>query len=208
MKFKHVLVAVVIVPLALTAVGCNSGKSSSGSGSTTTAASGGSKDTPTTAAPAAATGLSMGSAPTGSTKDLNIAQIAAGTPATQTLTRLVLLAGLLPTVRDGGPFTVFAPTDDAFGKVDPATLQAVASDNKKLTTVLTLHVVPGTLTTDDLKQAAATGTSLTTAEGGKLKVEVKGEDIYVGGAKIIIPDIPAKNGQVHAVDSVITAANG
>lgn len=150
----------------------------------------------------------MGSPVTGDTKDLNIAQIAAGTPDLTILTRLVVTSGLLPTVRDGGPFTVFAPTNDAFAKLPPATVQAVLDDVTLATTILTLHVVPGSLTTDDLKKAAAAGTTLDTANGGKLKVEVDGEDILVGGAKIVLPDVPASNGTVQVVDSVIAEPNG
>jgi uncharacterized surface protein with fasciclin (FAS1) repeats len=200
MKLKQVLVAAVLVPLVLGVVGCSNDKSSSASDKSTTTE----KATTTTAAPAAA-GTAMGSAPSGDTRLLNITEIAAGTPPVSTLTRLVLLAGLLPTLRDGGPFTVFAPVNDAFAAVDPATLQTVVEDNKTLTSILTLHVVPGELTTKDLK--AADGTSLTTVNGGKLKVEVKGEDIYVGGAKIVIPDVMAKNGVIQVVDTVITAPN-
>ena len=200
MKLKQVLVAAVLVPLVLGAVGCSNDKSSSASDKSTTTE----KATTTTEAPAAA-GTAMGTPPEGDTRLLNITEIAAGTAPVSTLTRLVLLAGLLPTLRDGGPFTVFAPVNDAFAAVDPATLQSVASDNATLTKILTLHVVSGELTTKDLK--AADGTSLTTVNGGKLKVEVKGEDIYVGGAKIIIPDVMAKNGVIQVVDTVITAPN-
>jgi uncharacterized surface protein with fasciclin (FAS1) repeats len=201
MKPKQVLVAAVLVPLVLfAAVGCSSDSSSSAKDKTTTTA----KATTTTAAPAVA-GTAMGSAPTGDTRLLNITQIAAGTAPVSTVTRLVIYAGLLPTLRDGGPFTVFAPVNDAFAKVDPATLQSVVGDVKTLQSILTLHVVPGELTVKDLK--AKDGQSLTTVNGGNLKVEVKGEDVYVGGAKIIIPDIAAKNGIVQVVDTVITAPN-
>jgi uncharacterized surface protein with fasciclin (FAS1) repeats len=200
MKRKQVLVAAVLVPLVLFTVGCSSDSSSSAKDKTATSA----KATTTTAAPAAA-GTAMGSAPAGDTRLLNITQIAAGTPPVSTVTRLVIYAGLLPTLRDGGPFTVFAPVNDAFAKVDPATLQTVVGDVKTLQSILTLHVVPGEYTTKQLK--GLDGTSLTTVNGGKLKVEVKGEDIYVGGSKIIIPDIAAKNGVVQVVDTVITAPN-
>jgi uncharacterized surface protein with fasciclin (FAS1) repeats len=201
MKRKQVLVAAVLVPLVLFAVGCSSdSKADSAKAKSTTTA----KATTTTAAPAAA-GTAMGSAPTGDTRLLNITQIAAGTAPVSTVTRLVIYAGLLPTLRDGGPFTVFAPVNDAFAKVDPATLQSVVGDTKTLQSVLTLHVVAQELTTKDLK--ALDGQSVTTVNGGKLKVEVKGEDIYVGGAKIIIPNVAAKNGVIQVVDTVITAPN-
>lgn len=136
----------------------------------------------------------------------NIARIAAGTEATQTVTRLAIQAGLVGTLASPGPFTVFAPVNDAFAAVPPAALQSVASDLPTLTKVLTLHVVAGSYSTADLKKLD--GQSLTTVEGGKLLVQVKGKDVVVGGAKIAVPDIAASNGVVHAVDTVILQPNG
>lgn len=192
MRSRYVAVAAVVATSVLLAGGFAVSSASESQEPTTTAA--------------VDAAIPMGSPPEGDTASLNLAQIAAGTPATQTLTRLVLFAGLLPTVRDGGPFTVFAPVDDAFAAVDPATLRSLANDPEKLASILTLHVVPGALTTDDLR--AANGTSLTTVAGGKLRVEVVGDKITVGGATIAVPDIIASNGVVHAVDTVITAPNG
>jgi uncharacterized surface protein with fasciclin (FAS1) repeats len=198
MNFRTAL----LVPLALVvptvAVACtSSGDSATSDGASTT----------TTAAPAEPAAVPpMGSPPAGDTAALNIAQIAAGTPATQTVTRLVIEAGLVPTLATGGPFTVFAPVDDAFSAIDAATLRGLSADTAALTEVLTLHVVPGTYTTEQLRSLS--GTSLTTAQGGALLVEAKGEDVYVGGAKIAVPDIMASNGVVHAVDTVILQPNG
>jgi uncharacterized surface protein with fasciclin (FAS1) repeats len=146
----------------------------------------------------------MASPPKDTSKE-NIARIAAGTEATQTVTRLAIQAGLVGTLASPGPFTVFAPVNEAFAAVPPAALQSVASDIPTLTKVLTLHVVPGSYTTADLKKLD--GQSLATAEGGKLLVQVKGKDVIVGGAKIAVPDIKASNGVVHAVDTVILAPN-
>lgn len=198
MNVRAALIAPLLLAVPVAAVSCTtSGDSASSppSSSTTTVAS---------AAPGAVP--PMGSPPAGDTATLNIAQIAAGTPATQTVTRLVIQAGLVPTLATGGPFTVFAPVDDAFAAVDPATLNALSADTSALTKVLTLHVVPGSYTTEQLR--ARSGTSLTTVEGGKLLVEAKGDDLYVGGAKIAVPDIAASNGVVHAVDTVILQPNG
>lgn len=141
-----------------------------------------------------------------STSELNLAEIAAGVTETQTLTRLVLQAGLLPTIRDGGPFTVFAPVEDAFAAVDPDALRSIAHDKEQLTRVLTLHVVPGEFTSEDL--IAMEGSTLTTVEGGELRIEVDGDEVTVGGALVAVPDIRATNGVIHAVDTVITAPNG
>lgn len=222
MKLRS-FVTVVVVTLALVAAACSGDESdsSSDSGDTSTSEASESSDAASSegdataeeaaaeeAAPAESTwALSMGTlVDLENTESLNIAQIAAGTPVTQHLTRLVLLAGLLPTLRDGGPFTVFAPVDDAFAAVDPDTLRSVAHDPAQLASVLTLHVVPGEYPADGLRSAA--GTSLTTVQGGKLLVEVDGDDLIVGGATVAVPDIEASNGIVHAVDTVITAPNG
>ena len=148
----------------------------------------------------------MGSPIEGDTADYNIAQIAAGTPAVTTLTQLVVQAGLVPTLRDGGPFTVFAPIDEAFAAIDPTTLNSVTEDIPTLTSILTQHVVPGTYTSSDLMDLA--GTSLTTAAGNQLAVEMDGDDLIVGGATVAIADITASNGVIHAIDTVILEANG
>ena len=151
-------------------------------------------------------GNNMGSPVTGDTTELNIAEIAAGTPDVSTLTRLVITGGLLPTVRDGGPFTVFAPTNEAFAEVPAETMRALREDRAQQTDLLTLHVFPEALTSEDL--AKADGTSIETVQGGRLLVEVDGEEITIGGATVVIADIEASNGVIHAIDSVITAPNG
>jgi len=157
------------------------------------------------AASTTAAQIPMASPPKDTAKE-NIARIAAGTEATQTVTRLVIQAGLVGTLQSPGPFTVFAPVNEAFAAVPADALQSVADDLPTLTKVLTLHVVPGTYTSADLKKL--NGQSLTTAEGGKLLVEVQGKNIVVGGAKVAVPDITASNGVVHAVDTVILQPNG
>jgi uncharacterized surface protein with fasciclin (FAS1) repeats len=216
------VVAVVVVAFALMAAACSSDESDGASDANDAAATDaeGSQDAGSdsdaagddaTADEAAAAELdwamSMGSpVDLENSESSNIAEIAAGTAVTQHLTRLVLLAGLLPTLRDGGPFTVFAPVDDAFAAVDPDTLRAVAHDPAQLASVLTLHVVPGEYPAEGLRSVA--GTSLTTVQGGQLLVEVDGDDLIVGGATVAVPDIEASNGIVHAVDTVITAPNG
>jgi uncharacterized surface protein with fasciclin (FAS1) repeats len=101
---------------------------------------------------------------------------------------------------------VFAPSDEAFAAVDPAALRDLSADPAALASVLTLHVVPGVYTSADLR--AANGTSLTTAQGGKLLVQAKGDAVYVGGAKVAVPDVTASNGVVHVVESVILEPNG
>ncbi|MGI9579391.1 MAG: fasciclin domain-containing protein [Microthrixaceae bacterium] len=147
-------------------------------------------------------GNNMGSPPAGDTADLNIAEIAAGTADVSILTRLVITAGLFPTVRDGGPFTVFAPTNEAFGEIPAETLEALRMDRAAQADIILGHVVPGTLTVDDLE--AVSGGTLETAAGTQLTVEVDGDEISVGGALVVLPDVLASNGVVHVIDSVIT----
>lgn len=210
MKFRYLLAAMVL-PLALVAASCSDDEQGSGSGSTETTAAAGATEaaaTETTVAADPAAVLTMGTppGPDTDTATLNITQIAAGTAAVTTLTQLVVKSGLLVTLRDGGPFTVFAPVNEAFAALPPETLTAVVEDNATLTTVLTLHVVPGTYTSTDLMDLD--GQTLTTVQGGKLLVQMDGDDVIVGGAKVVAPDIMASNGVIHAVDSVIAKANG
>jgi uncharacterized surface protein with fasciclin (FAS1) repeats len=210
MTFRQLMATAAIVPALLFVAGCSddtetgsgatetTGVTADGSGGTegTGGEGGGSPEPP------------MATPPSGDTAQLNIAEIAAGTAETQQLTRLVLQAGLLPTVRDGGPFTVFAPVDAAFAAVPAQQLARLQADPAQLTEVLTLHVVPGTLTAADLREAATSGRTLTTVQGGQLRVEARGGNtLVVGGATVVVPDITASNGVVHAIDSVITAPN-
>jgi uncharacterized surface protein with fasciclin (FAS1) repeats len=212
MRFRSIL-AVAVVPVALVAAGCSDDEDTGAeeSSTETTVAEGTDAAATETTAPAAngeagVAVLPMGTPPEGDTSELNIAQIATGTSAVTTLTQLVVKAGLVATLRDGGPFTVFAPVNEAFAALPPETLVSVTEDNATLTQVLTLHVVPGTYKSTDLMDLD--GQTLTTVEGGKLLVEMDGDDIIVGGAKVILPDIEASNGMIHAVDSVIASPNG
>lgn len=204
MKLKHVLAA-ALLPLALLAAGCSSDdESSSSSESTETTEA--TDETTTTAAADPEMPVAMGPAvDLEKSEQYNIAQIASGLPQTQTVTRLVIQAGLVGTLATGGPFTVFAPVNEAFDAIPQETLIGISQDIPALTQVLTLHVVPGVYTSEDLMELD--GQSLTTVEGGKLLVEANGEEIVVGGAPVAIPDITAQNGVVHAVTSVITAPN-
>ena len=177
-------IAILTVPFALLAAGCSD--DTKAADSTTTEA-------PTTTAAPAATGT--------------IVDIAAANPDFSTLVSLVGKAGLADALSGTGPFTVFAPTNEAFAKVDKATLDALAADpTGKLADVLKLHVVSGKIMAADAVKAA--GTSIETLGGGKLKVEVVNGDVIVGGAKVVKTDIVASNGVIHVIDSVITSANG
>ncbi|HOT78721.1 MAG TPA: fasciclin domain-containing protein [Microthrixaceae bacterium] len=189
--------AVLTLPVALLAAGC-SDDSDTADDTTTTEAPATTEAPDTTEAPATT------EAPEASG---TIVDIAAGNPDFSTLVDLVGKAGLAEALSGEGPFTVFAPTNEAFAKVDAATLEALAADpTGALADVLKLHVVSGKIMAADA--VAAAGTSIETLGGGKLKVEVNGGEVTVGGAKVVTTDIVASNGVIHVLDSVITAANG
>lgn len=132
-----------------------------------------------------------------------IVDIAAGNPDFSTLVSLVSAAGLAETLSGSGPFTVMAPTNDAFAKVPAETLQQLQADpTGALAEVLKLHVISGKV--DSAAAMSAAGTCVDTL-GGKVKVEKVGEDLTFGGAKIVEVDIEGSNGVIHVLDSVVTA---
>ena len=110
-------------------------------------------------------------------------------------------AGLSDTLADGGPFTVFAPTDDAFAKLPMGTIESLLADRAKLTDVLTYHVVPGRVTAAD----AATLSSAPTVQGSALPIATNG-GVHVGDAKVVGADIEASNGVIHVIDRVLLPA--
>ncbi len=114
------------------------------------------------------------------------------------LAGLVVDAGLVNTLRGTGPFTVFAPTNDAFKKLPLDTLHSVQDNPKLLATVLTYHVVPGALKLADLKPG-----KLTTVAGIDLQVTRQGDKVLINGTPIIAGDIVASNGIVHVIGDVL-----
>jgi uncharacterized surface protein with fasciclin (FAS1) repeats len=110
--------------------------------------------------------------------------------------------GVSETLSGPGPYTVFAPTDDAFDALDPTVLQGMTTD--ELTALLLGHVLDGELPSTDI--ALLSDTDLTTMAGTVLPVTVDGENILVGDAQIIAPDIQAANGLIDAVDTVLMIA--
>jgi transforming growth factor-beta-induced protein len=110
----------------------------------------------------------------------------------------VLEAGLLDVLRSDGPFTVFAPTDEAFSKIPLDTLRAVQSDTELLTTVLTYHVVPGLLLSDDLQPG-----EYETAAGANLTIERDGDKVLVNGFEVVAVDVIASNGVIHVMGDVL-----
>lgn len=132
-----------------------------------------------------------------------IVDIAAGNPDFSTLVSLVKSAGLAETLSGTGPFTVFAPTNEAFSKVPAATLEQLQADpTGALTDVLKLHVVSGKVLAAD---AAKLDGQCVDTLGGKVKIAKSGSDLTIGGAKIVTTDLEGSNGVIHVIDGVITA---
>jgi uncharacterized surface protein with fasciclin (FAS1) repeats len=128
-----------------------------------------------------------------------VATAASANPLLKTLVAAVGEAGLVDTLNSADGITVFAPTDDAFGKIPPKDLDAVLADKDTLTKVLTYHVVAGQLSPGDL---AGTHETL---EGEKVTVQGSGEDFTVGAgdAKVLCGNIPTANATVYVIDSVL-----
>jgi len=116
----------------------------------------------------------------------------------KTLLTAIEAAGLTDTLRGEGPFTVFAPTDEAFAKLPKDTLDALLKDKTKLASILTYHVVSGKVMAADVVKL----TEAKTVQGQSVKVSAKG-DVTVDNAKVVKTDVPATNGVIHVIDTVI-----
>lgn len=128
-------------------------------------------------------------------KDIVDTAVAAGN--FKTLATALQAAGLVDTLKGKGPFTVFAPTDEAFAKVPKADLDALLADKAKLTAVLTYHVVPGKVMAADVKAG-----KVKTVQGSELTVSTTG-GVKVDAANVVKTDIVADNGVIHVIDSVV-----
>jgi uncharacterized surface protein with fasciclin (FAS1) repeats len=131
----------------------------------------------------------------------NIVENAVNSKDHTTLVTAVKEAGLVETLSQPGPYTVFAPTNEAFAKLPAGTVdELLKPENKdKLTSILTYHVVPGKITAKDLKD----GEKLKTVNGQELTVSKKGANITINGAKVQIPDVISSNGVTYVIDSVV-----
>ena len=128
-------------------------------------------------------------------KDIVDTAVAAGN--FKTLATALQAAGLVDTLKGKGPFTVFAPTDEAFAKIPKADLDALLKDKAKLTAVLTYHVVPGAVMAKDVKAG-----KVKTVQGGEITIGTTG-GVTVDAAKVVKTDIVASNGVIHVIDSVV-----
>lgn len=116
-----------------------------------------------------------------------------------TLVAAVQAAGLVDTLKGAGPFTVFAPTDEAFAKLPAGTVESLLGDIPQLTKILTYHVVAGKVMAADVVKL----TSAKTVEGSSVKIAASGGGVKVDNANVIQPDVEADNGVIHVIDSVI-----
>lgn len=115
-----------------------------------------------------------------------------------TLVAAVKAAGLVDTLKGEGPFTVFAPTDEAFAKLPAGTIDALLKDKKKLTEVLTYHVVAGKVMAKDVM----TISSAKTVNGAELKID-SSSGVKINDAAVVKADVETSNGVIHVIDTVL-----
>ena len=133
-------------------------------------------------------------------KNKDIVQTAQAAGSFKTLLTAVRAADLQGTLKTGGPFTVFAPTDEAFAKLPAGTVEALLADPAKLRAVLLYHVVDGAVRAADVVQLS----SAKTLNGADVAIAVVGGGVVLnGGTNVVATDVTAKNGVIHVIDSVL-----
>jgi len=131
----------------------------------------------------------------------NIVETAIGAGSFKTLVKAVKEAGLVEALSGSGPFTVFAPSDDAFSKIPRRDLENLLKDKKGLASVLKYHVVQGKLWASNVTKM----TSVKTLQGGNLSIEITG-GVRINDANVMQADIECSNGIIHVIDSVLMPA--
>ncbi|WP_426573146.1 fasciclin domain-containing protein [Aquihabitans sp. McL0605] len=204
--------AAAVIPFALFVAACgSSGGSDSSSSKTTETTMAKGTDSSTTAANSGASTMAApegdgcaavpktGSGSFDGMAQDPVATAASNNPALSTLVTAVTKAGLGDTLNTGGPFTIFAPTNDAFAKIPAADLDKVLADKATLTSILTYHVIPERIEPADL------GGTYTTVNGAKLTVSGDAPAFEVGadGAKVVCSGVQTANATVYLVDSVL-----
>jgi uncharacterized surface protein with fasciclin (FAS1) repeats len=143
--------------------------------------------------------VSLGTAAMAEAPQKDIVDTAVGAGQFKTLVSLVQKAGLVDTLKGDGPFTVLAPTDKAFAKLPKSLVAKVTADKKLLAKVLTYHVIPGKVMSSDLKN----GLAAKTVQGETVKVQIHGKDVRFNKSKVVMADVAASNGVIHAIDTVL-----
>ena len=128
----------------------------------------------------------------------DIIDVAVSAGTFNTLVAAVKAAGLVETLKGKGPFTVFAPSDDAFAKLPKGTVEGLLKDLPKLKSILTYHVVAGKVTAADVMKL----TTAKTVQGQSVTIQTNG-GVKVNGANVVTADVMADNGIIHVIDSVI-----
>jgi uncharacterized surface protein with fasciclin (FAS1) repeats len=139
--------------------------------------------------------------PPAETPAKTVVDVAIGSPDHTTLVAAVKAADLVATLSGAGPFTVFAPTNAAFDKLPKGTVEGLLKPEKKadLASILTYHVVAGSVKAADLKD----GQMVKTVNGKELKVTIKDGKVSIGGANVVTADLAGSNGVVHVIDAVL-----
>ncbi len=133
----------------------------------------------------------------------DIVDTAVGAGKFKTLVAAVKAADLVEVLKSEGPFTVLAPTDEAFEKLPEGTVASLLKpENKeKLAAILKYHVIPSKAMAADVVKL--NGEEVKTVEGAKVKIKVEGKTVYINDAKVIKTDIPCTNGVIHVIDTVL-----
>lgn len=131
----------------------------------------------------------------------NIVEVAVAAGNFKTLVAAVTAAGLADTLSGTGPFTVFAPTDEAFAKLPAGTVDSLLKDIPALTKILTYHVVSGKVMAADVVKLH----TATTVQGGEVKIDAS-NGVKINNATVIAADIDASNGVIHCIDTVLMPA--
>jgi uncharacterized surface protein with fasciclin (FAS1) repeats len=149
------------------------------------------------------TGSSAGTVARAQSRDIVDTAVAAG--SFTTLAKALTAADLVATLKGPGPFTVFAPTDEAFAKLPAGTLESLMKPENKarLRRLLTYHVVPGALRST----AVTTMRSATAVSGDQIAIRVQSGGVMVGDARVVKTDIAASNGVIHVIDAVMLPAD-
>jgi uncharacterized surface protein with fasciclin (FAS1) repeats len=183
-------IALLLPALAIAVAACSGG--SSPSAAPTAAAA--TQSPAATAAPSTAPSASAGAM----TKD--IVETATEAGSFKTLLTAVKAAGLVETLQGAGPFTVFAPTDEAFAALPAGTLEGLLKDPTALKKILLYHVVSGSVTSDKVVGL----TSAASVEGSPIAISVKDGTVYLNGStKVVTADVMASNGVIHVIDKVL-----
>jgi uncharacterized surface protein with fasciclin (FAS1) repeats len=131
--------------------------------------------------------------------EMDIVETAVAAGSFKTLAAALTAADLITTLKGDGPFTVFAPTDEAFAKLPAGTVEALLKDKAKLTAILTYHVVAGAVPASEVVKI----TSAKTVNGKDVSVAVKYGKVMINNATVVTPDIKASNGIIHVIDTVL-----